>query len=43
MRILEDVNARGETIIVVTHNLAIAQRARRVLRIQDGEVREEHA
>jgi len=43
MRILEEVNTRGETIIVVTHNMAIAQRAKRVLRIQDGEVREEHA
>lgn len=42
MRILEEVNKRGETIIVVTHNMAIAQRAKRVLRIQDGEVREEH-
>jgi putative ABC transport system ATP-binding protein len=43
MHILEEVNKRGETIIVVTHNMAIAQRAKRVLRIQDGEVREEHA
>ena len=43
MRILEEVNKKGETIIVVTHNMAIAQRAKRVLRIQDGEVREEHA
>jgi putative ABC transport system ATP-binding protein len=42
MRILENVNKKGETIIVVTHNMAIAQRAKRVLRIQDGEVREEH-
>ena len=42
MNILEDVNSRGETIIVVTHNLAIAQRAKRVLRIQDGVVKEEH-
>jgi len=43
MRILEDVNKKGETIIVVTHNMAIAQRAKRILRIQDGEVQEEHA
>lgn len=42
MRILEDVNKKGETIIIVTHNMAIAQRAKRVLRIQDGEVQEEH-
>lgn len=42
MRILEEVNGRGETIIVVTHNMAIAQRAKRVLRIQDGVVQEGH-
>jgi putative ABC transport system ATP-binding protein len=42
MNILEEVNRRGETIIVVTHNMAIAQRAKRVLRIQDGLVTEEH-
>jgi putative ABC transport system ATP-binding protein len=41
MRILEEVNRRGETIIVVTHNMAIAQRAKRVVRIQDGEVQEQ--
>ncbi len=42
MSILEEVNRRGETIIVVTHNMAIAQRAKRVLRIQDGVVKEEY-
>lgn len=42
MSILEEVNQRGETIIVVTHNMAIAQRARRILRIQDGVVKEEY-
>ncbi|HUS99786.1 MAG TPA: ABC transporter ATP-binding protein [Candidatus Thermoplasmatota archaeon] len=42
MNILEEVNRKGETIIVVTHNMAIAQRANRVLRIQDGVVQEGH-
>jgi putative ABC transport system ATP-binding protein len=42
MNILEEVNRRGETIIVVTHNMAIAKRAKRVLRIQDGMVKEEY-
>jgi putative ABC transport system ATP-binding protein len=41
MNILEEVNRRGETIIVVTHNMAIAKRAKRVLRIQDGVVKED--
>jgi putative ABC transport system ATP-binding protein len=40
LNILEDINKKGETLIVVTHDLAIAQRARRILNIQDGEVRE---
>lgn len=43
MQILEEVNLKGETIIVVTHNLVIAQRAKRVLQIQDGMVTERHA
>ena len=42
MNILEEINRKGETIIVVTHNMAIAQRAKRVLRIQDGVVKEEY-
>jgi len=43
MDILEDINRRGETIIVVTHDPAIAKRARRILHIQDGIVSEENA
>lgn len=42
MGILEEVNRKGETIIVVTHNMAIAQRAKRILQIQDGVVKEEY-
>jgi putative ABC transport system ATP-binding protein len=42
MSILEEINQKGETIIVVTHDPLIAKRARRILRIQDGEVREEN-
>jgi putative ABC transport system ATP-binding protein len=40
MSILEDINTKGETIIVVTHDPDIAKRATRKLRIQDGEVSE---
>ncbi|MFH1101727.1 MAG: ABC transporter ATP-binding protein [Methanobacteriota archaeon] len=43
MGILEDINAKGETIIVVTHDPVIAKRARRVLLIRDGVVREGNA
>jgi len=42
MDILEDINHKGETIIVVTHDPAIAKSARRVLKIQDGIVSEEN-
>jgi len=36
MQILEKINSEGETIIIVTHDPAIAKRAKRVLQIQDG-------
>jgi putative ABC transport system ATP-binding protein len=42
MDILEDINNKGETVIVVTHDPNIAKRARRILNIQDGKVREEN-
>jgi putative ABC transport system ATP-binding protein len=43
MRILEEINKQGETIITVTHDPNVAKRARRILRIQDGIVSEENA
>lgn len=43
LKILEYINNKGETIIIVTHDPNIAKRARRVLRIQDGFVSEENA
>jgi putative ABC transport system ATP-binding protein len=42
MDILENINKKGETVIIVTHDPNIAQRARRILRIQDGAVTEEN-
>lgn len=41
MNILEKINERGETIIVVTHDPSIAKRAKRVLQIKDGVVSED--
>lgn len=43
MDILENINKKGETVIIVTHDPNIAKRAKRVLRIQDGIVSEENA
>ena len=34
--LLEQLNRAGQTIIMVTHNMAIAARAKRVLHMQDG-------
>jgi putative ABC transport system ATP-binding protein len=42
MNILETINKSGETIIVVTHDPTIANRANRILRIKDGRVSEAH-
>jgi ABC-type lipoprotein export system ATPase subunit len=38
MDILEKINKAGETVIVVTHDPAIAKRARWVIQIRDGVV-----
>jgi putative ABC transport system ATP-binding protein len=38
MDLLESMNAKGLTLIVVTHDPAIAERSRRVVRIADGEI-----
>ncbi len=36
--ILEGLNARGITLVVVTHDPALGQRARRMVRLQDGTI-----
>lgn len=38
MRILEDLNAQGHTVIIVTHDPRIAAHAHRVITIQDGAI-----
>ena len=38
MALLEGMNRRGLTLVVVTHDPAIADRARRVVRMSDGEI-----
>jgi len=38
LEILEQMNAKGLTLIVVTHDPAVARRARRVLVLKDGRV-----
>lgn len=38
MGLLDDIHASGNTIILVTHEEDIAQRAHRIIRLRDGEV-----
>jgi macrolide transport system ATP-binding/permease protein len=38
MDLLEDLNRRGITLIVVTHEEEVAHRARRIIRLRDGQV-----
>lgn len=38
LRILDEISASGRTVIIVTHDAGVAQRARRIIEIQDGRV-----
>ena len=38
MELIESMNGRGLTLVVVTHDPAIAERARRVIRMDDGAI-----
>ncbi|WP_458121225.1 ABC transporter ATP-binding protein [Paenibacillus sp. Z6-24] len=41
MSMLQSLNAQGHTIILITHDLEIAEQAKRVIRIHDGQVAED--
>ena len=42
MEIFKDLNAEGITIILITHDINIAKKAKRVVSIFDGELKEEN-
>lgn len=41
MGILKDLNAKGNTIVLITHDNILAEKAKRVVRIQDGQIIED--
>ena len=41
LHLLEDLNRKGVTLIMVTHDVALGARAGRQLRMEDGELRED--
>lgn len=41
IKILEELNKEGQTIILITHDREVAKRAKRILRISDGKIEEE--
>ncbi|MGK9264084.1 MacB family efflux pump subunit [Sinorhizobium meliloti] len=38
LRILDELHAEGRTVIIVTHDMSIANRAQRIIEISDGEI-----
>ncbi|MFG1373902.1 MacB family efflux pump subunit [Xanthobacter oligotrophicus] len=38
LRILDELHAEGRTIIIVTHDMSVAERADRIIEIRDGEI-----
>jgi putative ABC transport system ATP-binding protein len=41
MQVLDELSAQGRSIILVTHERAIAEHARRIIRLADGEIAED--
>lgn len=41
MNMLEELNKKGQTIIIITHDINVARKAKRIMRISDGKLFEE--
>ncbi|MGJ7530768.1 MacB family efflux pump subunit [Variovorax sp. GB1P17] len=42
LRILDELHAEGVTVIIVTHDMAVARRADRIIEISDGQILSDH-
>ena len=42
MEIFKDLNANGNTVILITHDSSVAAQAKRIIRIQDGKLYEDN-
>jgi len=38
LKLFDDLNAQGKTLILVTHDASVARRANRLIRLRDGEI-----
>jgi putative ABC transport system ATP-binding protein len=43
MDLLQELNTAGQTVVMVTHDLRLADKARRVVRLKAGEIEEDRA
>lgn len=41
MRLLKELNAKGTTLIMITHDMEVASNGKRIMRIKDGEISQE--
>jgi len=43
MAIFQKLNAEGRTVVLITHDRAVAEHARRIITLRDGEIRSDEA
>ncbi|WP_431280520.1 hypothetical protein [Leifsonia poae] len=38
LELFDELHEAGRTVVLITHELEVAQRARRIVRVRDGEI-----